>query len=54
MIRQNITTALLVKAVLVVGVPLGLVSLITAVVVGDLGVSLAVTLNGLRLARVES
>ena len=53
-IRQNITTALLVKAVLVVGVPLGMVSLITAVVVGDLGVSLAVTLNGLRLARVES
>jgi len=29
------------------------VSLITAVIVGDLGVSLAVTLNALRLGRVE-
>jgi Cd2+/Zn2+-exporting ATPase len=50
-IRQNIAAALLVKATLAVGVPLGLVSLITAVVVGDMGVSLAVTLNALRLAR---
>jgi Cd2+/Zn2+-exporting ATPase len=48
-IRQNIAAAILVKAVLAVGVPLGFVSLITAVVVGDLGVSLAVTLNALRL-----
>jgi len=51
-IRQNVATAVLVKAVLAVGVPLGLVSLITAVVVGDMGVSLAVTLNALRLGRV--
>jgi Cd2+/Zn2+-exporting ATPase len=51
-IRQNIAAAILVKAVLAVGVPLGLVSLVTAVVVGDLGVSLAVTLNALRLGRV--
>jgi hypothetical protein len=34
-------------------VPLGYVSLITAVLIGDLGVSLAVTLNALRLARVR-
>lgn len=53
-IRQNITTALLVKLVLVVGVPLGMVSLITAVLVGDVGVSLLVTANALRLARVDA
>jgi Cd2+/Zn2+-exporting ATPase len=51
-IRTNIVLALGVKAILAVGVPLGAVSLITAVVVGDMGVSLAVTLNALRLARV--
>jgi Cd2+/Zn2+-exporting ATPase len=51
-IRQNVAAALLVKAVLAAGVPLGWVSLITAVVVGDMGVSLAVTLNALRLGRV--
>lgn len=51
-IRVNIALALGVKAVLAVGVPLGAVSLITAVLVGDMGVSLAVTLNALRLARV--
>ena len=53
-IRQNITTALLVKLVLVVGVPLGMVSLIAAVLVGDVGVSLVVTVNALRLARVDA
>ena len=53
-IRQNIAAALLVKAVLVVGVPLGWVSLIAAVIVGDLGVSLAVTLNAMRLGRVAA
>jgi Cd2+/Zn2+-exporting ATPase len=51
-IRQNIAAAILVKAILAIGVPLGLVSLVTAVVIGDLGVSLAVTLNALRLGRV--
>ncbi len=52
-IRQNIVVAIGVKAVLAIGVPLGMVSLITAVVVGDLGISLAVTLNAFRLARVQ-
>ncbi|MEN8145212.1 MAG: cation-translocating P-type ATPase, partial [Gemmatimonadota bacterium] len=50
-IRQNIGAALLVKGILAVGVPLGLVSLVVAVVAGDMGVSLAVTLNALRLGR---
>jgi Cd2+/Zn2+-exporting ATPase len=52
-IRQNVAAAILVKAILAVGVPLGFVSLITAVVIGDMGVSLAVTLNALRLAGVR-
>jgi len=53
-IRQNIALAIAVKLVLALGVPLGMVSLITAVLLGDLGVSLGVTLNALRLARVEA
>jgi Zn2+/Cd2+-exporting ATPase len=52
-IRQNIAAAILVKGVLAIGVPLGMVSLVAAVVVGDMGVSLAVTLSALRLGRVE-
>jgi Cd2+/Zn2+-exporting ATPase len=52
-IRQNIAFAIGIKAVLAIGVPLGYVSLITAVLVGDLGVSLAVTVNALRLGRME-
>ena len=51
-IKQNIVAAIGVKAVLAVLVPFGYVSLITAVLVGDMGVSLAVTLNALRLGRV--
>lgn len=51
-IRQNIFAALLIKTVLAVGIPFGMVSLVTAVVVGDMGVSLAVTANALRLGRV--
>ena len=50
-IRQNVGAALLVKGVLAVGMPIGWVSLVLAVVVGDLGVSLAVTANALRLGR---
>lgn len=53
-IRQNVAVAILVKGVLAVGVPFGLVSLVAAVVVGDMGVSLAVILNALRLARVRA
>jgi len=52
-IRQNIAVAILVKGGLAIGVPFGLVPLVTAVVVGDMGVSLAVTLNALRLAHVR-
>jgi len=53
-IHQNVAVAILVKAVLVAGVPLGMVSLVAAVVLGDMGVSLAVILNALRLGRVNA
>lgn len=52
-IRENIVAAIAVKAILAIGVPLGYVSLIAAVLIGDLGVSLVVTANALRLGRVK-
>jgi Cd2+/Zn2+-exporting ATPase len=52
-IRQNIIAAIVIKTILALGVPLGFVSLIVAVLVGDMGASLAVTANALRLARVS-
>ena len=48
--RQNVVVSLATKAIFVVLAPLGLVSLVLAVAV-DMGVSLLVTLNGLRLLR---
>ena len=51
-IRQNVWASLAVKAVLAAGAPLGLVSVAAAVVVGDMGMSLGVTSNALRLAGV--
>ena len=53
-IRQNIGASIALKGGLAAGVPLGWVSLIVAVVVGDMGASLAVTTNSLRLARVRN
>jgi len=52
-IRQNIRASLCVKALLALGVPLGLVSVALAVVVGDMGMSLGVTGNAMRLSRLE-
>ena len=52
-IRQNIWASLGVKALLAVGVPLGLVSVALAVVAGDMGMSLGVTGNALRLSRID-
>ncbi len=52
-IRQNIAASIGVKLSLAAGVPAGWVSLITAVLVGDMGASLAVTGNALRLARLS-
>jgi Cd2+/Zn2+-exporting ATPase len=53
-IRFNIALALALKLVLAVGAIAGLVSLAVAVLVGDMGGSLAVTGNALRLARMRS
>jgi Cd2+/Zn2+-exporting ATPase len=52
-IRQNITAALLVKALLAVGVPFGLVPIWAAVLIGDAGMTIAVTSNALRLRSVS-
>jgi len=51
-IRQNVWASLGVKALLALGVPLGFVSVAMAVVVGDMGMSLGVTGNAFRLARI--
>ena len=50
-IRQNVWSSLGVKAVLAVGVPFGYVSVAVAVLVGDMGMSLGVTGNAMRLSR---
>jgi len=52
-IRQNVWGSLGVKFLLALGVPLGLVSVAVAVVVGDMGMSLGVTGNAMRLSRIE-
>ncbi|MFU8869684.1 heavy metal translocating P-type ATPase [Natronococcus sp.] len=52
-IRQNIWSSLAVKAVLAAGAPFGIVTVIHAVVIGDMGMSLGVTGNAMRLAGVE-
>jgi Cd2+/Zn2+-exporting ATPase len=52
-IQQNIWTSILLKFSLAIGVFPGIVSLVVAVLVGDMGASLAVTSNALRLARVK-
>ncbi|MFP4626418.1 MAG: heavy metal translocating P-type ATPase [Natronomonas sp.] len=51
-IRQNIGVSLFVKLLLAIGAPLGYVSVIVAVLVGDMGMSLAVTGNAFRLGGV--
>ena len=52
-IRQNVAASLLVKATLVVGVPFGLVPIWLAVLVGDAGMTVGITANAARLARVR-
>jgi Zn2+/Cd2+-exporting ATPase len=53
LVRFNIALALGLKMVLAIGAIGGFVSLIVAVLVGDMGASLAVTLNAMRLARLK-
>ncbi|MFC7205426.1 heavy metal translocating P-type ATPase [Haloferax namakaokahaiae] len=52
-IKQNIWASLAVKAVLAVGVPLGYVGVALAVLAGDAGMTLGVTGNAMRLARIS-
>jgi len=52
-IRQNIVASIVVKVILAAGAAGGVVSLAAAIVVGDIGMSLLVTGNALRLARTR-
>ncbi|WP_410767537.1 heavy metal translocating P-type ATPase [Haloferax sp. DFSO60] len=52
-IKQNIWASLAVKALLAVGVPLGYVGVALAVLAGDAGMTLGVTGNAMRLARIS-
>jgi len=52
-IRQNVWTSILIKFSLALGVFPGVVKLATAVLIGDMGTSLGVTGNALRLSRVR-
>lgn len=52
-IRQNIWASLGIKAILAVGVPFGYVSVALAVLAGDAGMTLGVTGNAMRLARIR-
>lgn len=53
-IRQNIYSSLVVKAVLAIGAPFGIVTVIHAVLIGDMGMSLGVTSNAMRLSRLRA
>jgi Cd2+/Zn2+-exporting ATPase len=52
-VRQNIVAALIVKFSLAVLVFPGLITLWLAVAIGDMGLSLAVILNAMRLSQVR-
>ncbi|HEX9652569.1 MAG TPA: cation-translocating P-type ATPase [bacterium] len=53
-IKQNIWASIVIKFTLAIGVFPGLVSLVMAVVIGDMGASLGVTSNAMRLARFRA
>ena len=52
-IRENIWVSLGSKALLAIGVPLGYVSVVAAVLIGDAGMTLGVTGNAMRLSRIK-
>lgn len=52
-IEQNIWGSLGIKTLLAIGVPFGWVSVIVAVVIGDMGMSIGVTANSMRLSRLH-
>jgi len=53
LVRFNIGAALTLKLLLAVGAVGGMVTLLVAVLVGDMGASIVVTLNAMRLARIR-
>lgn len=52
-IRQNIWSSLAAKSLLALGVPFGLVPVWAAVLIGDAGMTTAVTGNAMRLSRIS-
>ena len=52
-IRQNIWGSLGAKALLAIGVPFGYVSVVLAVLAGDVGMTVLVTGNAIRLSRIS-
>jgi Cd2+/Zn2+-exporting ATPase len=52
-IKQNIWSSIVIKCFLGIGVIPGTVDLITAVLVGDMGVSFGITGNAMRLRRIK-
>jgi len=53
-VKENITASILIKGAFAVLAVLGLASLWLAVAVGDMGLSLAVTLNAIRLSSIDT
>ncbi|MFQ5675432.1 MAG: heavy metal translocating P-type ATPase, partial [bacterium] len=53
-IQQNIWASIVIKLSLALGVFPGFVSLVVAVLIGDMGASLGVTTNAMRLAKVKA
>ncbi len=51
-VKQNVSVSILVKGSFAAGAVLGLVSLWMAVAIGDMGLTLAVILNALRIGRI--
>ena len=53
-IKENVLASILIKFSLAIGVFPGMVSLVIAVLVGDMGASLGVTSNAMRLAKIKA
>jgi Cd2+/Zn2+-exporting ATPase len=54
LLRFNIGLALGLKLLLAIGAVTGVVNLLMAVLLGDMGASIAVTVNAMRIARLET
>lgn len=52
-VKQNVSASILIKGSFAIGAVLGFVSLWMAVAFGDMGLTLAVILNALRIGRIE-